>query len=523
MNSADDRHDLLHYCLTPWKQEHVLRWWQELAVRQRKQLGRQVQQLDLQLLQRLFARASSDDVSRLPSPDAIHPAIAVAGKDGPGINAIQLGQQALRAGQVAVVLVAGGNGTRLGHEGPKGTFPIGPVSNRSLFQIHAEKILAIGRRYRAPLPLYIMTSPENDEATREFFAEHAMFGLDADQVIFFQQGTMPVLDRRTGKLLMTQKHRIAASPNGHGGVLEALAGGGHLADMQRRGIEHVFYYQVDNPLVKVADPAYLGHHIRAASELSLKVVRKTYPEEKLGVVVEVNGRLRLIEYSDLPEEVAGRRSADGKLEIWAGNIAVHLFTLSFLQRLTADGVKLPCHRAIKKVPYLDDRGKTVEPTEPNAVKFEMFVFDALPLARKALLVETDRREEFEPLKNAEGDSSPASVRQAMSNLYATWLEGIDVPVPRHSDRSVSVPLEISPLLALDAEQLRDRLAWRGPVNGPLLLDERAAATQEIPQQKAGLGPGLWRCDESAATVHRARGGKPRDVRGGKPRGSQHVS
>jgi UDP-N-acetylglucosamine/UDP-N-acetylgalactosamine diphosphorylase len=380
------------------------------------------------------------------------------------------GEQALRAGQVAVVLVAGGQGTRLGHDGPKGTFSIGPVSGKSLFQVHAEKVLALGRRYGAPLPFYVMTSPDNDATTRDFFAAQGCFGLDPDQVIFFQQGTMPALDRRTGKLLLADKGSLATSPNGHGGVLQALADGGHLADLAERGVRYLFYYQVDNPLVKVADPTYLGHHIGAGAEMSLKVVPKLTAAEKLGVVVEVGGRPRIIEYSDLPADLAQRRAPDGDLEIWAGSIAVHIFDVAFLRRLAASGAMLPYHRAVKKVPCLNDGGRAVWPAEPNALKFEMFVFDALPLAGTALVVETSRREEFEPLKNAEGENSPATVRQALSDLYAGWLNRAGVEVVRRADGSAAVAIEIGPLLALDAEELRARRPQTGPVACPLVLD-----------------------------------------------------
>lgn len=509
-NLADDQHGRLYARLASRNQQHVLRWWPDLTQPQRQQLCRQVQQLDLELLDRLHGQADSGEVSELPPAEAIRPAEAVSPADSP--QATELGRQALAAGQVAVVLVAGGQGTRLGHNGPKGTFPIGPVSKRSLFQIHAEKVLAISRRYSAPLPLYVMTSPDNDRETRQFFAGHEFFGLDRGQVVFFQQGTMPALDRQTGRLLMAEKHRIATSPNGHGGVLGALADGGHLADMRRRGIRYLFYYQVDNPMVKVADPGYLGHHIRAGAEISVKVVRKAHPQEKLGVVVEVDrvevdsvevgGRLQLIEYSDLPAEAAQRRLPDGGLEIWAGNIAVHVFNLSFLRRLTTGGVKLPYHRAIKKVPCLDDDGRTGRPAEPNAVKFETFVFDTLPLARRALVVETDRREEFEPLKNARGDSSPASLRQAMSNLYAGWLDRLDIQVRRRPDGSAAVPVEISPLLAIDAEELSGRLPWRGPVNEPLLLDEQTELVRHRPNALR------WHTHPPSGDGHRRPGRKP---------------
>lgn len=489
------------------QQEHVFRWWQELTPWQRAQLCRQWEGIEPELLGRLYLEAESGEASRLPAAEAIRPAAAVQLADSlqggqEEERAARRGRQALEAGQVAVVLVAGGQGTRLGHDGPKGTFPIGPVSAKSLFQIHAEKVLAISRRCGVPLPLYVMTSPGNAQVSREFFADHEFFGLDRDRVVFFRQGTMPALDRQTGKLLMADRHRIATSPNGHGGVVKALADGGHLADLRRRGVQYVFYYQVDNPLVKVADPACLGHHIQAGAEISLKVVRKLHPQEKLGVVVEVDGRLQIIEYSDLPAEVARRRLPDGSLEIWAGSIAVHVFDLSFLERLAGDGAKLPLHRAIKKVPYLDESGQLVQPVEPNAIKLELFVFDALPLAHKALVVETDRRAEFEPLKNAHGENSPISVRQAMSNLFASWLDRADVRVAYRPDGSAAVPIEISPLLALDAEELRRRLPCCGPVNQPLLLDEKTELVRHRPERLR------WHADYQPGNRRRRPGRKP---------------
>jgi len=467
--------------LRTWEQEHVLRWWPALNPSQRRQLCRQIRGFDLEFLRRLFRRTTWAEAAPPLSPRAIRPATVTpistsSEQDRRDRIAADCGRRVLEAGQVAVVLVAGGQGTRLGHPGPKGTFPIGPISGKSLFQIHAEKVLAVGRRHGVRLPLYIMTSPENDAATREFFSRHAFFGLDRDQVVFFRQGMMPALDRRNGRLLMDQKHRVATSPNGHGGVVKALNEGGHLAALQRQGIRYVFYYQVDNPLVKVADPVFLGHHVGSAAEMSLKVVRKLRADEKLGVVVEVDGQTRLIEYSDLPAELARRRLPDGSLEIWAGNIAVHIFDVSFLQRLATDGSALPFHRAIKKVSYLNDHGQLVRPGKPNAVKFEMFVFDALPLARKVLVVETDRREEFEPLKNAAGENSPETVLRAMSELYAGWLKEAGIDVVTRGNGPLTFPIEISPLLALDAEELRARLPGHPPIDEPVLLDEKTPTT-----------------------------------------------
>jgi UDP-N-acetylglucosamine/UDP-N-acetylgalactosamine diphosphorylase len=488
-----DNEAALREYLAAFGQEHVLRWWPELDAEQRQRLACQVAGIDLAQLRALYEQATAAgglapvalDVSVLRPAPVLRLASSFEDWERDQ-RAAERGDEALFAGQVAVLCVAGGQGSRLGFRGPKGTFPIGPLSGKSLFQLHAEKVLALGRRYEKPLPFCIMTSPENDEATRAFFAAHGHFGLDPEQVIFFTQGVMPAVDRETGRLLLAGKDRLALSPNGHGGVLQALADGGHLAALARRGVRQLFYFQVDNPLVKIADPAYLGYHLDAGAEMSLKVVAKNDPYEKVGTVVQEGeapaelGRLRVIEYSDLPDELAAQRTPDGELVFWAGSIAIHLFDLAFLDRLAQNAAMLPFHRAVKRVPYLDDDGVLVMPAEPNAIKFEMFIFDALPLARRALAVETDRREEFEPLKNAAGENSPATVRQALANLYAGWLRNAGVEVARRPDGSAAVPVEISPLYALDAAELRARLARteREPVTAPLLLDTPPAEPPE---------------------------------------------
>ncbi len=474
-SSDDPLHERLHHRLAAQRQEHVLRWWQQLSDEQRRSLAAQVEAIDLGLLEQLF---HDEHPISVPRPEEIRPApilrLPTSFEDWEREQqAAGVGEEALRAGQVAVLMVAGGQGTRLGYDGPKGTFPIGPITGKSLFQWHAEKVLAIARRYQTALPFCIMTSPENDEATRRFFTEHGHFGLAPTEVVFFVQGTMPAVDRHTGRLLLADRDRLATSPNGHGGTLQALADGGHLQALAGRGIRHLFYFQVDNPLVKIAEAAYLGHHIQAEAEASLKVVSKLGPGEKVGNLVEVDGRLRVIEYSDLPDDLAQRRSAGASLgdalEIWAGSIAVHIFDVSFLQRLAGGRSMLPFHRAVKKAAHLDDRGELVNPTEPNALKFEMFIFDALPLAVRALAVETSRAEEFEPVKNAEGENSPATAKQALSNLFAEWLNRCGVEAARRPDGAAAMPIEISPLFALDGEELRDQLDIEGPVTEPLLL------------------------------------------------------
>jgi UDP-N-acetylglucosamine/UDP-N-acetylgalactosamine diphosphorylase len=285
---------------------------------------------------------------------------------------------------------------------------------------------------------------------------------------------MPAVDRQTGKVLKASRCQIALSPDGHGGTLAALATPGIagepscLNEMRERGIRTLFYFQVDNPLVQIADPAFLGLHRQAEAEMSFKVVERLTPEEKLGVVVTFDGSPQVIEYSDLPPELASRREPEGRLELWAGSIAIHVLELSFVERIVA-GHQLPFHRAIKKVSFTDEAGRIAIPAEPNAVKFEQFIFDALPLARRWTVVETDRSSEFEPLKNAVGLDSPATVHQRMSDLFGNWLEQAGARVPRRTDGSIPFAIEISPLFALDAQELRAKLEPGMVIERPIYL------------------------------------------------------
>jgi UDP-N-acetylglucosamine/UDP-N-acetylgalactosamine diphosphorylase len=468
---------LLAETLARHGQSHLIKWWKDLNEEARARLAAEVRAIDFDQLDRLIAELVQGNHAAAPPTDRVEPieVVRLPQTDGERLRwsrAAGMGAEALAAGEVGVILVAGGSGTRLGFEGPKGTFPIGPVSAASLFQIHAEKIAALSRRYGRTIPLYVMTSPENNEVTVDFFEQHGRFGLE--RVRFFVQGQMPAVDRATGKVLLASQDHVALSPDGHGGTLAALAAPGPegspscLDEIRESGVRTLFYFQVDNPLVKIADPSFIGLHREAGAELSFKVVERLTPEEKLGVVVTVDGRPQVIEYSDLPPELAGRRRADGALELSAGSIAVHIFERTFIERLAGE-YRLPFHRALKKVPFVDDQGREVNPSEPNAVKFEQFIFDALPLARGCAIVETDRPDEFEPLKNAVGPDSPATVHQRMSDQFGNWLEQAGATVPRRPDGSVPFGIEISPLFALDAVELKSKIDPGLVVERPLYL------------------------------------------------------
>jgi UDP-N-acetylglucosamine/UDP-N-acetylgalactosamine diphosphorylase len=293
-----------------------------------------------------------------------------------------------------------------------------------------------------------MTSPLNHEATVEIFKDNDYYGLDPKDVFIFQQGTLPNFDF-DGRILLAEKDRIARSPDGHGGCIPALARSGALADMQRRGIEYISYWQVDNPLVRLFDPLFIGLHAMEGAEMSSKAVIKSNPKEKVGNFCLVDGRVTVIEYSDLPDELAEKRNPDGSLAFHLGSIAIHIISRSFVEKLNTAGHSLPLHRAVKKIPHVDPQGNRVEPTEPNGVKLESFIFDALPVAKASMILDIVREEEFAPTKNATGVDSAETTRRMMTDRAAAWLEAAGVEVPRKPDGSPDCVIEMAPGFALD--------------------------------------------------------------------------
>jgi UDP-N-acetylglucosamine/UDP-N-acetylgalactosamine diphosphorylase len=474
----DDQRRALSELLKPYGQEHLLRFWSQLTAEQRVGLAAEIHGVDFALIDRLYHQGEAvhdwaEMARRAEPPLAFR-------RDGRGNRfsaeeARRRGQSAMP--QVAVLLVAGGQGTRLGFPHPKGMFPIGPVSGKTLFQILLEKILAVGRRYGVQVPLFIMTSPATDQPTREFLEQHGYFGLESDDVFLFCQGTMPAVDLPTGRLLLEDKHHLCLSPDGTGGMLRALVRSGGVECLRQRDIRHIFYMQVDNPLVSVCDAEFLGYHLLSGSELSTLVVAKESPLENLGNVVSVGGQVQILEYSDLNRaaaqhpELAERRAADGTPVFWAGNLGVHFIEVAFLERVAGQEDAMPFHVAKKKVTHIDPlTGRLKEPTRENAIKFERFVFDLLPAARTAIVVEVDKQTQFAPLKNQSGaeKDTPESVQAQMIALHADWLRQAGATL------DPGVKVEISPLLALDGTELAPRAPRGFRVSGDRYLDERDA-------------------------------------------------
>jgi UDP-N-acetylglucosamine/UDP-N-acetylgalactosamine diphosphorylase len=440
--------------LASHQQQHLLAFWDDLSPGEQQVLAAEIDALDLDQIDRLLHdRAADEDWTELSRRAEPPEAIRLTGqRPFPADAARARGDAALAAGQVGVVLVAGGQGTRLGFDRPKGMFPIGPVSNATLFQVLFQKTLATARRYATAIPLCVMTSPATHDDTVAFLAQHDQFGMPADDVHIFCQGTLPAINASTGRLLLAERGRLALSPDGHGGLLAALRRAGLIEHLAQRGIRHLFYMQVDNPLVRVCDPEFIGYHLLCESEVSTQVVAKHDPLDRVGNLARIDGRTRMIEYSDLPDEVARRRADDGSLLLWAGNTAIHVFDLDFLARMAAAPEGLPLHRAHKKVPYIDESGRLVEPATPNALKFERFIFDLLPAARRAIAVEVDPAIIFAPVKNASGAAkdTPETCRAAWSLLHASWLRASGAEV------TPGVPIEICPLFALDQADLAAR-------------------------------------------------------------------
>lgn len=365
-------------------------------------------------------------------------------------EAKRLGEAALRAGRVAAFVVAGGQGTRLGYDGPKGTYPVTPMLNKTLFNVFADKLRAAGLRYGRPLHWFIMTSHINHAATEAFFHEHAFFGLAESHVHFFRQGRMPAVGFN-GKILLEDKHRIAMSPDGHGGSLRALQRSGALDLMEREGIDILSYFQVDNPLVRFIDPAFVGWHVKTRSEMSSKMVPKAYAGEKVGHFCAQSGKTVVIEYSDLPKTLQEQTDAAGKLRFIAGSIAIHLLDRDFIRRMATGADSLPFHRADKKIPCIDDAGALVKPEKPNGVKFELFVFDALPFAQHPVVIETDRADDFSPVKNADGLDSPKTCAEDQLRQFVRWANANGAAVPADDTGLPAFAFEVSPLFGYDED------------------------------------------------------------------------
>ena len=445
-------------------QGQLLAFWNQLDEAQRQNLLGQIRQLDFAKIdewaEKFVLNYNSIAISTDPSPaQSYSPEPDNHEQRRKYAEAVKLGKNLIGQGKVAAFVVAGGQGTRLGFDGPKGNFPISPVRNKTLFQIFAETISAASARYRIICPWYIMTSPLNHAETVEIFLSNDYYGLGEENVFIFQQGTMPNFST-DGKILLADKGTIACSPDGHGGSLKALYRSGAIEDMERRGVEYLSYWQVDNPLINIFDPLFIGLHVLDQAEMSSKALIKTGPKEKIGNFCLIDGKINVIEYSDLPDEQAERKNPDGSYVYQLGSIAIHIINRTFVEKLNAGDFCLPLHRAVKKIRRIDERENFAE---VDGIKLESFVFDALPLASNSIILQILRSEEFAPTKNATGVDSTESSRRMMVARAAAWLESAAVKVPKKPDGSPDCLLEIAPAFALEKDDIKEKLNRIRPI------------------------------------------------------------
>jgi UDP-N-acetylglucosamine/UDP-N-acetylgalactosamine diphosphorylase len=451
-------------------QSHLLSFWGTMDEARRRHLLTEVERLPLEHLASMLSQSAT--LAR-PAATDIRPVRPYTRTMADADKYHAIGVDLAKRGRIAAFVVAGGQGTRLGWRGPKGTFPATPVAGKPLFRVFAEQILASERRYGVTIPWYIMTSEANHEETERFFVDNRWFNRPAQSTMLFTQGMVPSVDTE-GLVLLEEPWQPALNPDGHGGSLKALHTSGALEHMRSLGIEHLCYFQVDNPNVHVIDPLFVGLHVAApdsSAEMSSKSVPKRGPEEKVGIFVK-SPRLTVIEYSDAPREILEARDAQGELVYGEGSIAIHVIGVEFIRRMTDHplGSILPWHRAHKAVAHVDrNSGARVEPASANAVKLESFIFDALKEAESPIVLRTDRVEEFAPIKNAQGEDSPATSRALQSMRAARWLQAAGVAVPMRADGAPDCIIEISPLTALDAADVHRSPPARAPTAGAEVL------------------------------------------------------
>ncbi|KZT08710.1 nucleotide-diphospho-sugar transferase [Laetiporus sulphureus 93-53] len=452
-------------------QGHLLQFWPKLSDAERAALLGQLNALDIERVNKIYGKAISyeKETAENAGKDVIEPlpedaADSVVGMSEKEREWREIGLRATANGQVGVLLMAGGQGTRLGSSAPKGCYDIGLPSHKSLFQYQAERIARLqtvaAQKNGKPakpvvIPWYVMTSGPTRRETEQFFKKNNYFGLSPENVVFFEQGTLPCLTMG-GKVILESPSHVAVAPDGNGGLYAALrnplspeSSRTVLSDLAERKVQYVHSYCVDNCLVKVADPVFIGYCIQKQADCAAKVVPKAYPSESVGVVARRGDKFNVIEYSEISQEQAERRNAKGELAFRAANIVNHFYTTTFLERTREFEEDLAFHIARKKIPYVDESGQTIKPTKPNGLKLEMFVFDVFPYAQHFAVLEVARNEEFSPLKNAPGTGSDdpetsrrdllAQQRRFLEHAGATVAEGVDI--------------EVSPLVSYSGEGL----------------------------------------------------------------------
>lgn len=402
----------IRHTLKKYNQEHLLNFYDNMEESKQNKLLEQIENIDFELIKSLYDKTKDG----IKNEDAeIEP---IDFMDKYKLNEDykyyeQIGEKAIRAGKLAVVTMAGGQGTRLGHNGPKGTYDIGLDSHKSLFELLFDYIKEQNEKYNVQIPWFIMTSKENNEATVKFFKDNKYFGYEKN-IFFFIQGQLPMIDTE-GKILIGEDYLIKEAADGHGGVYESLVKSGMVEKMKQLGVEWVFIGGVDNCLVKMVDPVLMGIAIDKGVTAAGKSVVKANPHEKVGAFCKKNGKPSVVEYSEITDEMAEATDENGELLYGESHILCNLFNISAIERMGSE--PLPYHSAFKKATYIDKDGNKIVPTSPNAYKFEAFLFDAFGEVDDMAILRVKREEEFAPVKNATGVDSPETARELYNNFH----------------------------------------------------------------------------------------------------------
>ena len=402
--------------LKKYNQEHLLNGYENLDEKKQKQLLNQIMNIDFELIRSLYDNTKNE---KSTNGDKIEPMEYL---DKYKLNDKykyyeNLGKQAIREGKLAAVTMAGGQGTRLGHSGPKGTYDIGLDSHKSLFELLSDYLKEEGKKYEVTIPWFIMTSRENNEETIKFFEKNKFFGYQKDKnIFFFIQGELPMVDTE-GKILIGEDGLIKQAADGHGGIYESLVKNGMTEKMRQLGIEWVFIGGVDNCLVKMVDPVLMGIAIDKGVTVACKSIVKANPHEKVGVFCKRNGKPGVIEYSEITDEMAEAVDENGELLYGESHILCNLFNINAVERMGV--TPLPYHSAFKKAKYIDKDGNLVVPDSPNAYKFEAFLFDAFGEVDDMAILRVKREEEFAPVKNADstGVDCPSTARKLYEDFH----------------------------------------------------------------------------------------------------------
>lgn len=437
--------------LYEYSQEHLLRYFNELSDEKKESLLEQILSIDFDLIASLYRKTTNHGMNE--NHQDLQPLIAYEWDDIESEDKRRLydiGLEKIKEGKVAVVLLAGGQGTRLGCSGPKGTFDIGLPSHKSLFQLQCERLINISRKCGMYINWYIMTSHENHDETVQFFDDNKYFNYPKENITFFKQGMLPAIDCN-GKIFLQERGKVSMSPNGNGGCFLALKDKGILTEMKDKGIEWIFINGIDNALVKVADPYFLGFTVETGLSSGSKVVAKKCPDEKTGILCYQDGRPAIVEYSELPVELAQKKDGDGNLIYDNANIINHLLKLEVIEEFF--NYEIPFHVAHKKIPYININGDIEYPKEPNGYKFESFIFDIFSYISDMAALKVRREEEFAPVKNKEGEDSPFTSKNLVLDLHKKWLLNSGVDSRLIHGKTV----EISPLTSYNGENIGNRV------------------------------------------------------------------